>query len=188
MAEIADTLSQDFRRQFEAEGFVEVGAFGLDDSGRFCCQLGDSYVLAANFSLYAFVGFSGGGVVLRIGESGERPIAKRILEYPRYINDACDKRLGSNGYFAGGTKPWERDGWFDYLRLYRTGLIFGKVLDFSRDAGARRGILHSTQNALIAKYAPPFCNDSSGSKPLKTVWEQIHGKAQKHFKRQRNLT
>jgi hypothetical protein len=180
-------LSQSFLDQLTSDGFVEVGVFELNENGLMSCRLLRSEISNKNYAIYAFVGFAEGGKVLRIGESGERPVAKRILEYPRYINDACSKTLGSNGYFAGGTKPWERDGWFEYLRQFQIGLIFVKLMNEDKPLGSIKDVLHSTQNALIAKYSPPFCNDSHGSKPLKAAWEAINGKAQKHYKRQHSL-
>ena len=177
-------LSSAFRQVLGLHEFEVVGTFSLDSFGNMVCSLNGKAALNATYSIYAFVGVNDGGRFLRIGKYQAQPVIKRILSYPIYINASRDQRLGPNGHWAGGTKPWERDGWFGYLREFGMGLIYVKAVAPVSAIPARISRLRSIERALINEYRPPLCNDAPG-KSLQVAWEAKNGKSTKHFKTQR---
>jgi hypothetical protein len=187
------TLTPAFKQQLKNDGFHCIGFYEIN--GKFYKIRLRKQARNRQFTIYTFVSFADGGKHIRIGKVEKTRLKDRLTPNNvckalhlqmdiawitermggwKYPKNATPEMLRDFGQFAGGTPPWEREGWIKFTVGGR-GLIFARV---SATDDETKWALCAVERKLSELYDPPCNNDRylCSARQRKAAWVTKHGK------------
>lgn len=159
-------LSSSFRQQLQDDGFQPMAMAWFEILDGRTCRIHFNRLEMPNweFTLYLFTSFRDRGKAVRIGKSENYDFPKRLIDWECLVGDALSEKIfDKNLKYAGGTPPWEANGWLEYTLPY--GLVFAQAVGSIE-------LLRTRERELIKRYDPPMCNDSVTGRMLAKEWRK----------------